>query len=277
MTRKLKLGKREFDLDNGALIMGILNVTPDSFSDGGRFSNLESALLHARKMVDDGADILDIGGESTRPGSKGVSQQQELDRVIPVIEKIRQESDVVISIDTCKSRVFAEAAKAGADMLNDVTGLTGDPDILLSLKENRLPVIIMHSKGTPEIMQNNPEYDDVIGEIKIFLQNQKKVALDAGCPQVIVDPGIGFGKTLEHNLKLFKHLAEFKELGCPVLMGPSRKSFIGMALGLDVEDRLEATLAASAISVITGADIIRLHDVKEGRRAVDIAFRIKEA
>ena len=277
MTRKLKTGKREFDLDKQALVMGILNVTPDSFSDGGRFSNVESAFIHARKMIEDGADIIDIGGESTRPGSKSISSQEELDRVIPIIEKIRQESDIPISIDTSKSLVFQEAAQAGADILNDITGLTGDPGILLSLKENPIPVIIMHSKGTPETMQNNPVYQDVIGEVFSFLQAQAEAAFEAGCSQVIVDPGIGFGKTLEHNLLIFKHLAEFKDLRCPILMGPSRKSFIGMALGLNVDQRLEATLASAAISVINGADILRLHDVKEGRRAVDIALKIREA
>ena len=275
MTRKIRLRNQSYDLDSRPLIMGILNVTPDSFSDGGNFFDIDKAIVHALEMVSQGADIIDVGGESTRPGSRGVTAQEEIDRVIPVIEALRKSNDCVISIDTTKAQVCEEALRFGADMLNDVSGLTRDPDMLNLLQRNKLPVIIMHSKGTPDVMQKDPHYDDLFGEISGFLLAQAHKARKAGSTEVIIDPGIGFGKTVDHNLQLLKHLDRIAELGFPVAVGPSRKSFIGKSLGLDVDQRLEATLAAAAIAVLKGADIIRLHDVQEGRRAVDLAHLIR--
>lgn len=277
MTRRLRIGSKKFDLEDRALLLGILNVTPDSFSDGGKYLSADKAVAAAQQMERDGADIIDIGGESTRPGSTGVSTQEELDRVVPVIRRIRQHSDIPISIDTVKSAVFSEAVAAGADMLNDISGLRGDPEMLNLLKFNKLPVIIMHSKGTPDVMQKDPRYKDLIGEISEFFVVQAERAIKAGAGPVIIDPGIGFGKTVEHNFQLIKRLAEFTRLGYPIAVGPSRKSFIGLALKLEVTDRLEGTLATAAASVVNGADIVRLHDIKEGRRAIDIAHMIRYA
>jgi dihydropteroate synthase len=198
---------------------------------------------------------------------------------MPVIEGIRRHSATPISIDTTKAGVARRAVGAGADMLNDVSGLTRDEDMLNVLRNNNLPVIIMHSKGTPAEMQLDPHYDDLMGEISQFLRTQAELALAAGAQAdgVFIDPGIGFGKTVEHNFKLLQKLGELRELGYPVAVGPSRKSFIGRALGLDIGDRLEATLAAAAVAVCNGASMVRLHDIREGRRAVDLAFRIREA
>jgi dihydropteroate synthase len=277
MARIIELGGRRFDLDERPLVMGILNVTPDSFSDGGRFLDCERAVGHALELERQGADIIDIGGESTRPGSGGISAEEEISRVVPVIAGIRAQSDIPLSIDTSKAAVFEAAANAGADLLNDISGLTRDPGMLLSLRQLRLPVIIMHSKGTPDVMQLDPRYDDLFGEISGFLRRQAERALEAGAPAAIIDPGIGFGKTVDHNLQLLKHLRRFAELGFPVAVGPSRKSFIGTVLDLSVDQRLEGTLAATAISVLNGADIIRLHDVREGRRAADLAMSIRRA
>lgn len=277
MTRNIELGGRRFDLDRRPLLMGIVNVTPDSFSDGGRYLDRERAVRHALELESQGADIIDVGGESTRPGSAGISAAEEIERVIPVIRAIRQESAIPISIDTVKAAVLDAAAAAGADLLNDISGLTRDPGMFPLLRQLRLPVIIMHSKGTPDVMQRDPRYDDLFGEISGFLRRQAEKALEAGAPAAIIDPGIGFGKTVDHNLQLLKHLRRFAELGYPVAVGPSRKSFIGAILDLAVDQRLEGTLAATAISVLNGADIIRLHDVREGRRAADLAMCIRQA
>lgn len=271
MARQLSLGQHNFDLDERPLVMGILNTTPDSFSDGGNFFAPDAAVPRALQMLEEGADIIDVGGESTRPGSTGVGETEELQRVIPVIESIRRHSNAPISIDTTKAAVYAAAVEAGADMLNDISGLTRDPDIVRRLRRLRTPVIIMHSKGTPDVMQRDPHYADLFDEISGFLRRQADVALEAGAPAVIVDPGIGFGKTLEHNLQLITHLERFAEIGHPVLIGPSRKSFIAKALGLEADQRLEATLAAVSVSVLNGADIVRVHDVRECRRAADMA------
>ncbi len=274
-----RVGTRRFRLEERVLILGILNVTPDSFSEGGLHLDPEAAIRHALRMEAEGADIIDVGGESTRPFSQPVPAEEEIRRVIPVIEGIRRHTDIPISIDTVKSAVARAALAAGADMLNDVSGLTRDPDVLNVLRDNNLPVIIMHSKGTPAEMQLDPSYDDLIGEIKGFLIEQAERAIEAGAPDdgVIIDPGIGFGKTAEHNLTILKRLDAFVDSGYPVAVGPSRKSFIGKLLGLDVGERLEATLAASAIAVLNGASVVRLHDVRQGRRAVDLALKIREA
>ena len=278
-ARRLRIGASSFDLAERVVLVGILNVTPDSFSDGGLYLDPDRAARRALEMADEGADVVDVGGESTRPGSLPVAAGEELGRVVPVIEAVRRRSDIPISIDTTKAEVARAAVEAGADMLNDISGLTRDPEMLNVLRHNKLPVIIMHSKGEPAAMQDDPRYDDLIGEISDFLRAGAEAALAAGAPPggVVVDPGIGFGKTAEHNLTILKRLPELAALGYPLLVGPSRKSFIGAALGLEVDQRLESTLAAAAIAVANGASLVRLHDVKQGRRAVDLAAKIRGA
>lgn len=259
------------------LIMGILNVTPDSFSDGGKFFSPEKAIAHARQMIADGADIIDIGGESTRPNSIRISADEELRRVLPVLKVLLKETSVPISIDTMKPEVADRCLGAGAHMLNDVTGLRNQEMVNIAAKHN-VPTIIMHMQGTPETMQLNPTYKNVVSDIKRYLKTQAKKAKAAGIEQIIIDPGIGFGKTIEHNLTIIKHLSKFKGLGYPLLIGPSRKSFIGKILNIGVpQHRLEGTLAAVTACVLNGADIIRLHDVKECKRAATIAHEIKNA
>ncbi len=258
------------------LIMGILNVTPDSFSDGGLYYCFSDAVKRALQMHKEGADIIDVGGESTRPGAQAVPLKEEINRVVPVIKQLRKETEVIISIDTYKPEVAGEALEAGADLINDVYGLR-QPGMLELVSEAKKPVVIMHMKGIPKTMQENPVYEDVVREVYDFLSAQRDKAFKAGLTpeQVIVDVGIGFGKTLEHNLELIRHLDYFKSLGCPILLGPSRKSFIGLILDLPVEERLEGTLAVVAIGVIKGANILRVHDVREALRAVKVADALK--
>ncbi|HWR28013.1 MAG TPA: dihydropteroate synthase [Candidatus Thermoplasmatota archaeon] len=256
------------------LIMGILNVTPDSFSDGGLFNNLDAAVAHAKKMISDGADLIDVGGESSRPGSEPLTEKEELARILPVVTRLVDEVSVPISIDTYKPVVADTCLKAGAHLINDITGLT-DPLMRKIAAENNVPVVMMHMQGTPKVMQQNPAYQDVIGDVKSFFQRQIVAAQKAGVRQIIIDPGIGFGKTVEHNLQILKHLGTFKTLGCPILVGPSRKSFIGTITGLPVDDRLEGTIAAVTVAVMNGAHIVRVHDVKECRRAIQIVDAIR--
>lgn len=258
------------------LIVGILNVTPDSFSDGGKFYKPDAAIAHAKQMIRYGADIIDIGGESTRPDSERISTEEELRRLLPVLNALVSKVKVPISIDTMKAEVAEECIKQGAHMINDVSGLRSEKMVEV-IARHKVPVIIMHMAGTPETMQENPSYTNVIGEIKEYLKAQAEKAKAAGIEQIIIDPGIGFGKTLEHNLSLIKNLNEFKALGYPLLIGPSRKSFIGSILNLDVDDRLEGTLAAVTACILGGADIIRVHDVKECKRAAMVADTIKNA
>ena len=261
------------------LIMGILNVTPDSFSDGGKFIHLGKALSQAQYMENNGADIIDIGGESTRPGAVPVSIEEEINRTIPVIEEIRKYSNIAISIDTYKSEVAEKALLAGADFINDISGLTFDSKMIEIVKKFDVPVVLMHIKGTPRNMQTNPTYIDVIKELLEFFSFQIQKALDIGIKkeQIIIDPGIGFGKQLNDNFILIQRLKEFSELGFPILIGPSRKSFIGLTLDLPSEDRLEGTLAAVSTGILNGASIVRVHDVKEVKRAVIITDKIMEA
>lgn len=252
------------------LIMGVLNVTPDSFYDGGRYLKKEDALKQALQMIEDGADIIDVGGESTRPFSKPITVDEELNRVIPVIKDIRSRSDITISIDTYKARVAQEAYNAGADIVNDISGITFDRDMAKTIGELGASVIIMHIKGTPLDMQVNPFYDDVIKEIKEYFADRIKVARTYGILEenIIIDPGIGFGKRLEDNLKIIKNLNSFKNIGRPVMIGTSMKSFIGKVTDSEIDERTEGTLASVAISIWNGADIIRVHDVK---KAVKVA------
>lgn len=251
-------------------IVGILNVTPDSFSDGGKFFDIEAAISRAREMADEGADIIDVGGESSRPGSEPVSGEEELRRVIPVIERLAKEISIPISIDTYKPGVAKEALQSGAKIMNDIMGLT-NPEMRKVAGEAKVPVILMHMQGAPKTMQENPHYTDVVSDIKEFFKTQIAVVKKDGIREIILDPGIGFGKTLEHNLTILKRLHEFTDLGFPVLVGPSRKAFIGTLTGkLPASERLEGTLATIVIARMNGASYVRVHDVKEARRALQI-------
>ncbi len=257
--------------------MGVLNVTPDSFSDGGQFLDPAAALAHARQMIADGADIIDIGGESSRPGSESVSLEDEIARVIPIIDALAGSVSVPISIDTTKPEVARLALEHGATIVNDISGLR-DPEMIAVVAKAKAPVVIMHMQGAPKSMQQDPQYTDVIAEIKDFFKMQITKARAAGITDITIDPGIGFGKTLEHNLIILKNLAAFKDLGCPLLVGTSRKSFIGaLTGGLPTTERLEGTLASIAIAVFNGADIVRVHDVKAARRAIQVSAAIAGA
>jgi len=259
--------------------MGVLNVTPDSFSDGGQFLDTKSAVYHALRMAEQGADIIDIGGESTRPGSDPVSINDELARVIPVIEGIRGESTIPISIDTYKSIVARAAIAAGANIINDISGLNFDPEMVNIVRDHRVPIVIMHIKGTPKNMQIDPQYDDLIQEVIDYFQKQIDFCRDNGVSKskIILDPGIGFGKRLNDNFILIRELKRFTELGYPVLIGPSRKSFIGLTLDLSVEQRFEGTAAAITAGIMNGARIIRVHDVLEMKRVQIISDQIRGA
>lgn len=276
---KLTWADFSFDFSKRTYIMGILNVTPDSFSDGGLYFNKERAVEHALRIEEEGADIIDVGGESTRPGSEPVAVKEELRRVIPVIEEIAKRVKIPISIDTYKAGVARAALSAGASMVNDISGLWFDPKMPEVIAEYQVPVVIMHIKGTPRDMQINPTYTALIPEIMDYLREGIKIAIKAGVdPQrIIIDPGIGFGKSLEHNLEILRHLSEFKDLGKPILIGPSRKSFIGKILGdLPVTERLEGTASAVAIGILNGANIIRVHDVRAMLRVAKTADAIKK-
>ena len=243
-------------------VMGVVNATPDSFSDGGRFDTLEKAFAHARRLIDEGADILDIGGESTRPGAETVTLEEEIRRTIPLIRAIRELSDIPISIDTNKSGVMRAAVEAGASMINDVYAMQLG-DSLPVAAELGVPVCLMHMQGTPETMQKNPTYENVVAEVKEFLKRRVDAAVEAGIASdlIIVDPGFGFGKTIEHNLLLLRSLAEFGELGARVLAGLSRKRMIGTILDKPVDQRLYGSVALAVMAAMQGADILRVHDV----------------
>ena len=258
------------------LIMGILNVTPDSFSDGGQFANKDQAAERALQMIEIGADMIDIGGESTRPGAEPVPLEEELSRTIHVIEAIRKKSDCLISIDTYKSAVAKAALNKGADLVNDISGLTFDTEMTSLVAERNVPVILMHIKGTPHDMQKNPSYDDLISEICQFFKDQVSIAKASGVKSenIILDPGIGFGKCLEDNFEIIRELGQICTMGYPVLLGLSRKSFIGMTLDLPVKERLEGTLASITAGIMNGARIVRVHDIVETRRAVTIIEKI---
>ena len=260
------------------LVMGIVNVTPDSFSDGGKFFSPEVAISHASKLIAQGADIIDIGGESTRPGAEQVSESEELKRVIPVIEKIRTDNPtILISIDTTKASVAKHAVEAGADIINDVSGLSFDNNMIGIVESFNIPVVIMHMKGNPQNMQLNPEYKDIVNEILDFFKMKIKIAIQSGINRsmIILDPGIGFGKTVEHNFELLSRLNEFNVLELPIMIGPSRKSFIGITLDLPPEDRVEGTAAAVSAGVMNGASIVRVHDVKSMKRVVRIIEKVR--
>ncbi|PCI42250.1 MAG: dihydropteroate synthase [Moraxellaceae bacterium] len=272
----LQCGARVLDLSMPQ-VMGILNVTPDSFSDGGLFLSAESALRAADKMVFEGAALVDIGGESTRPGAKPVSPQQELDRVLPVVERIRDNLDVIISVDTSSPLLMRESSKLGAGFINDVRALAVD-DALSAACFSGLPVGLMHMQGSPTTMQGKPQYDDVIEEVYAFLAERVANCLAAGISanQIVVDPGFGFGKSLDHNLKLLQGLSRFKQLNCPILIGLSRKSMVGELLGKPVDERLFGSVAAALIAVERGADIVRVHDVGPTVDALKVCQAVRE-
>lgn len=272
----LKIKDKEFDLEKETLIMGILNVTPDSFYDGGYYFEKDKAFRRSEEIIKEGAHIIDVGGMSTRPGSLPVSVDEEIDRVIPVIEYIAKNYDIPISIDTYRSEVAKRAVERGASIINDISGLTFDEDMAKIAADTGSTLVVMHIKGTPRDMQENPQYGDVVDEVYRYLYSRANKALEAGVDEgkIIVDPGIGFGKTLEHNLIILNKLSEFKSLGYPLLVGVSRKSFIGKILNLHPEERLEGSLASAICSVVNGADILRVHDVRETIRAVKVARSI---
>ncbi len=258
------------------LVMGILNVTPDSFSDGGKYNNLIKAIDHAIKMEDEGADIIDIGGESTRPGAKPVNIEEELERVIPVIEGIRKKSNITISIDTYKSFVAGKAISVGANIINDISGLRFDNNMIHFASEAQVPVIVMHMLGNPQNMQNDPSYANLMEELITFFQERVDLLTSNGINKnnIILDPGVGFGKTVDHNFILIRELSRIVDLGFPVLFGPSRKSFIGNTLKLPLEDRIEGTAAAVTVAIMNGSRIVRVHDVKEMLRVVKMTENI---
>lgn len=275
----IRCRKRTFTLGKQTLLMGVLNVTPDSFSDGGLFFDKATAFARGLKMVEEGADFIDIGGESTRPGSKPLGLDEELRRVIPVIEFLAKESDVPISIDTYKSTVAKKAIEAGAQIINDISGLHLDSSLSQVAAKEDVPLVLMHIRGNPETMQKDIHYESLFSEIIQYLKDSIQRAESAGVDpeQIIIDPGIGFGKTVQDNLLILKNLQEFKILGKPLLLGTSRKSFIGKILNADITERLEGTLSSIVVGVLNGAHIIRCHDVLQAKRAIAIADAVRQA
>jgi dihydropteroate synthase len=255
--------------------MGILNVTPDSFSDGGKHFYKDDAVNYGLQLLDDGADILDIGGESTRPGAEHVGDEEELNRILPIIKSILAvRSDAVISVDTTKPLVAEEALKSGAQIINDISGLTLNPGLLNVVKKYNASVIIMHMKGNPRTMQENPEYENLIQEIYDFLFIQSQKAVREGVNNIFIDPGIGFGKIVDHNFEIIKRIEDFKSLGFPLVIGNSRKSFIGKTLNLEPEERDSASAMVNAVSIKNGAKIIRTHNVKYGVQTIKLLNKL---
>ena len=274
-----RCGAHVVSLRRRTIVMGIVNVTPDSFSDGGSYSNVDDAVKHAVQMAADGAELLDVGGESTRPGSEAVSPDEEMDRVVPVVRRIADElPDVTVSVDTRKSDVARAALGAGASIVNDVSA-GGDPAMFGVVAEAAAGMVLMHMKGEPKTMQDDPRYYDVVAEVRGFLGDRIEAALAAGIDlgQLCVDPGIGFGKTLEHNLAILHDIRAFQHLRVPVLVGPSRKGFIGALTGTEVDDRIEGTAGVVAWCAAEGVDIVRVHDVKEMTRVVRVVDAIAGA
>ena len=269
-TRTLRARSFTLDIGKRVHVVGILNVTPDSFSDGGLYLHPAEATARALTLIEEGADVIDVGGQSSRPGSEPISEEEELKRVIPVIRALAEEWQGPISVDTYRSRVATEALAAGAAIVNDISAFSFDPGIVGVVAEAGAACVLMHIQGSPVDMQEAPRYNDLMGEIARVLSDAMKLAREAGIDddQIVIDPGIGFGKTTQHNLAILRRLPELKVLGAPILVGPSRKSFIGNVLDLAVDDRLEGTLAAAAYAVVQGARLVRVHDVKPVVRAV---------
>lgn len=267
----MKIGNKEFDLTNGAYIMGILNVTPDSFSDGGKWNSLDNALKHTEEMIKDGAAIIDIGGESTRPGYIHVTEGEEIERVVPYIKAIKERFDVPVSIDTYKAKVAGEAVKAGADLINDIWGFKADKDMAKVAALYNVPCCIMHNRN----LEENP-YTNLLEDVLADLKESIDIGLKAGVKMemMISDPGIGFGKSYEDNLKVMNNVEKLHQLGLPILLGTSRKSMIGLTLDLPVTERVEGTVATTVMGVMKGCSIIRVHDVKENYRAMKMTKKI---
>ncbi|MBI2986059.1 MAG: dihydropteroate synthase [Deltaproteobacteria bacterium] len=267
----------EIDMARRTALMGIVNVTPDSFSDGGKYFDVEKAISHGLDLAEQGADIIDVGGESSRPGARPVSAREEMERVLPVMRGLRRKLSIPISVDTYKAEVARAAIDEGADVVNDISALRFDGAMALLVAAEKVPVVLMHMQGEPQTMQQKPHYHDVVQEVKEFLASRIVFALEAGVEpdRIIVDPGIGFGKELEHNLALVRGLPALASLGQPILLGPSRKTFIGEILDVGPEERLEGSLAASVVAVLAGANMIRTHDVKESHRAVRVADALR--
>lgn len=271
------IGKREFKWGERTYIMGILNATPDSFSDGGEFNLLDSALDHAKDMIEQGADIIDIGGESTRPGAEIVEVEEEIERVVPVIRELAKVSDTPISLDTYKSKVAYKGLEAGANLINDIWGFQKDPDLAKVVAEFGVPCVLMHNDMNHWDKSLKPNYSrPIIDELKLFFNRSIEIAIKVGIKEsdIILDPGIGFGKTQEHNRDILAKLGEFKDFGFPLLLGTSRKSVIGTILDLPPKDRLEGTLATSALGIAAGVDILRVHDVLENKRVALVTDKI---
>ncbi len=265
----MKIGNKYFDLNNQILIMGILNVTPDSFSDGGKFNNLDASLKQVEKMIADGADLIDLGGESTRPGHTQISDAEEIERIVPMITAIQKRFDIPISIDTYKGAVGAAALQAGADMVNDIWGFKYDPTLADVTAKYQVPCVLMHNR-------NNQNYDHLITDIISDLQESIDIAVTAGISKdaIILDPGIGFAKDYAQNMETMHHLEALQSLGYPLLLGTSRKGFIGLTLDLPVTERVEGTVATTVIGIMKGAAIIRVHDVRENKRAAQMTVSI---
>ncbi|MBI1912534.1 MAG: dihydropteroate synthase [Deltaproteobacteria bacterium] len=274
----IKTAGREWIIGERTLVMGVLNVTPDSFSDGGLFLDRDKAVERALEMVEQGSDWIDIGGESSRPGAEPVSAEEEIRRVVPVIELIAKKG-VTVSIDTTKSKVARAALDAGAEIVNDISAMSMDSDMASVCAESKCPVILMHMRGTPKTMQSNIKYNDLISEVYGYLLSRIEYAESSGIEanNIIIDPGLGFGKSREGNFEIIKSLSEFKSLGKPILIGASRKSFIGKTLGADLDARVTGTVAASVIAIQNGAGIIRVHDVVEARLSADMADAIRRS
>ena len=275
--RTLATRHGQLDFTHRTLVMGILNLTPDSFYAGSRRPDPAQAVVDGIAMVAGGAEIIDVGGESTRPGAQPVSEEEELGRVLPVVRGLRREIGAPISIDTYKSNIARAALEAGADIVNDISALRFDPAMVSLIATEKVPVVLMHMQGTPRTMQHEPHYDDVTREVRDFLAAQLYEAMDGGvAPEsIILDPGIGFGKTIEHNLQLLRGLPAVAALGQPLLVGVSRKAFIGRILGLEADHRLEGSLAAAVAAVSAGANIVRVHDVAETCKAIRVADAIR--
>jgi dihydropteroate synthase len=272
---RYRFGEFEYDLASRTHIMGILNVTPDSFSDGGSYLDLEQAVVQGLKLAEDGADFIDIGGESTRPGSEPVSIEEEIRRVAPVVKILSKKINIPLSVDTYKSATAEAALRAGAVIVNDISAMTFDRTMAAVVKKYQASIVLMHMKGKPKTMQENPTYENVTKEVKQFLSERLIAAKEAGIEQMIIDPGIGFGKKLEHNIQLLRELKSFSEIGYPVLVGPSHKAFLGAILNLPVHERLEGTAASVTNAILNGANIIRVHDVKEMKRVSMVTDALK--
>ncbi|MCJ7580826.1 MAG: dihydropteroate synthase [Candidatus Aminicenantes bacterium] len=275
-TVTLQVNGQDFTLGQQTWIMGILNVTPDSFSDGNLYFDRNEAVKHGLDLINEGASILDIGAESSRPGSDPIPVQEELERILPVISEIRDNTDTLLSVDTTKAEVARRALDSGADIINDISSFKFDPDMLLLAAERETPVILMHMKGNPKTMQSNPSYENLLEEVKSFFQERIDMAVSSGIKKekIIIDPGIGFGKNFKDNLNLIRNLRYFENLGRPILVGHSRKSFIGKIVDQPPQDRLEGSLSAAVLSVSYGAHLLRVHDVAATKQAILVADAI---